>query len=407
MVEIKLEVAGDTAVLKDCYVAVRLGDAQKLSKFTGSKTYSFRTAGPSAVGKVEVFRRIGSCSVDLGAMEQPWRVDIGCNDPVLKNLPLSIGMEKALKEVAAEPEKHSAMDSKLALAKGYLGKHQVEFHLGQAMMRLLKELPEDPLEFLASYLREVRREVAPVAKAVLPSPVSVPTASTAASAASPTPAAVAAAPHCLRPFRMRPSVGSWLPPAPAFAPAAEPVAAPVAAAAAPAPAAVPEGPALRMLPSASTWMQPRPKGLWRPRMAVVRRLRGLRPIIQGGHTEEVCEAERLLCRAFSHLGGEFEGQYFPLQGSWSYPPRPGGMSVQEESSLESRNLLFEPRTGGPWGRGVFATATGDFAAYVNEGDHVRLISMEGERAGGCGGALAALERFERALTQALGQDLLH
>jgi len=32
-----------------------------------------------------------------------------------------------------------------------------------------------------------------------------------------------------------------------------------------------------------------------------------------------------------------EGHYFPLQGSWSYPPRPGGMSVQEEETIRYIN----------------------------------------------------------------------
>ena len=65
-----------------------------------------------------------------------------------------------------------------------------------------------------------------------------------------------------------------------------------------------------------------------------------------------------------NMEGDLAGDYFPLHGSRSYGPKPGGMTHEEEESLRSQGNLFqEPDStlllasgmGRHWpdGRGIF------------------------------------------------------
>jgi len=78
-----------------------------------------------------------------------------------------------------------------------------------------------------------------------------------------------------------------------------------------------------------------------------------------------------------------KGEYFPLRGSQSYAPRPGGMTAGEESSLRASGHLFEAPdstlrlcTGAyrhwPEGRGVFTDVERTVSVWVNEQEHLRF-----------------------------------
>lgn len=130
-------------------------------------------------------------------------------------------------------------------------------------------------------------------------------------------------------------------------------------------------------------------------------------------SEERIKVEQLAYKALEELGGNFRGEYFPLQGSATHDAKPEGMSDEEADRLLDDNLLFqEPdsktvlATGSarnwPEARGVFSTHSGKFAAWINEEDHLKLILSE------YGGNLkAAFERFcqaEAALRDALRKE---
>eukprot|EP00931_Biecheleriopsis_adriatica_P043750 TRINITY_DN24_c0_g1_i1.p1 TRINITY_DN24_c0_g1~~TRINITY_DN24_c0_g1_i1.p1 ORF type:complete len:1146 (-),score=312.83 TRINITY_DN24_c0_g1_i1:153-3293(-) len=102
--------------------------------------------------------------------------------------------------------------------------------------------------------------------------------------------------------------------------------------------------------------------------------------------EERCEVERLLVKALLSLDGSLKGEYFPLLGSQTYAPKPGGMSAQEEKALSDSGLLFyQPDSTmvlssgvgrfWPHGRGVFINGTKSLAAWVNEEEHLRATSL--------------------------------
>jgi len=91
------------------------------------------------------------------------------------------------------------------------------------------------------------------------------------------------------------------------------------------------------------------------------------------------------------LQGDLQGDYLPLTGSWSYAPRPEGADAEAEALLKSQGILFlEPDKevslsagyGRHWpdARGVWVDNSRKLVAWVNEEDHLRMVSMESGQA---------------------------
>jgi len=104
-------------------------------------------------------------------------------------------------------------------------------------------------------------------------------------------------------------------------------------------------------------------------------------------SEERREIERVLTTALTRLDGELKGDYYPLAGSSSYGPKIGGMTEAEEDKMRADHFLFqEPDStlllasgmGRNWpdARGIFANNNKTFLVWVNEEDHMRIISMQ-------------------------------
>mmetsp|Transcript_137560 Transcript_137560/g.343250 ORF Transcript_137560/g.343250 Transcript_137560/m.343250 type:complete len:397 (-) Transcript_137560:273-1463(-) len=390
MVELKLRSVGETNLPKDCFISVRVGDMQKFSRFQGSRSYSFKKHD-NGFGKIEVFRRLGACNFAMDSLDRGARaVDISCFDADCKNLSLAVEKEDA----SSEPIKPGE-NCRVNLAKEYLDKHGVEIRLSEAMLGVIRDRPDDPLEYIASQLmkwsRDSRQRSTPSGttatediKANVKSTPIMPVPEVANGGVIAAASARELAPiHDFAQWSRRPSVGTWLlarptPPADGAGEQLEIV-----------------GTRQAIVPVASL------RTSWQPRVTALRRLKGLNAT-GTALPDQVWEVERLLAKAFLRLPSDFAGKYLPLPGSVSYAPRPGGMTDEEASSLEIHGLLFSAAgADGVSGRGVFCTTSGSFAAWVNEGDHVRLISMDSASSDS---ALSALERFEGALVEALAVE---
>ena len=140
------------------------------------------------------------------------------------------------------------------------------------------------------------------------------------------------------------------------------------------------------------------------------------------------------------MTGDLQGDYFPLNGSRSYAPKPTGMSVEKEESLRSKGNLFqEPDStlllssgcGRHWPDargmqlaftfslflirlnlnqfiGIFHNNAENLFVWVNEEDQLRIVSMEkGDN------VKRIIERFAAATStiqkclQAEGYDFMH
>merc|ERR1712070_879813 len=127
------------------------------------------------------------------------------------------------------------------------------------------------------------------------------------------------------------------------------------------------------------------------RVRTGRSVRGFRLPPQIGF-EERRELEALCVRALLNMQGDLQGDYYPLHGSHSYAPKPNGMSEEKEEELRKcGNLFQEPDStlllasgmGRHWpdGRGVFHDNEKSLFVWFGEEDHLRIVSMQGQRSG--------------------------
>jgi creatine kinase len=106
--------------------------------------------------------------------------------------------------------------------------------------------------------------------------------------------------------------------------------------------------------------------------------------------EERRKLEAVAVKGLLNMGDDLKGDYFPLHGSRSYPPKPNGMGEDEEETLrKTGNLFQEPDStlllasgmGRHWpdGRGIFCNDNRNLFVWLNEEDHLRIVSMQGSR----------------------------
>lgn len=106
--------------------------------------------------------------------------------------------------------------------------------------------------------------------------------------------------------------------------------------------------------------------------------------------QERRDLEALCVKGLMGMDGDLKGDYFPLNGSRSYAAKPEGMTVEQEESLRTMGNLFqEPDStlllasgmGRHWpdGRGVFHNEGKNLFVWVGEEDHLRIVSMQGNR----------------------------
>merc|ERR1719327_2526783 len=106
--------------------------------------------------------------------------------------------------------------------------------------------------------------------------------------------------------------------------------------------------------------------------------------------EERRKLEAVAVKGLLNMKGDLAGDYFPLNGSRSYAPKPNGMSVEKEDELRKcGNLFQEPDStlllasgmGRHWpdARGVFHNNDANLFVWVGEEDHLRIVSMQGTR----------------------------
>lgn len=93
---------------------------------------------------------------------------------------------------------------------------------------------------------------------------------------------------------------------------------------------------------------------------------------------ERLQVENLIATALGSMDEELKGSYFPL----------GGMTAEDEQQLQADHFLFQKPGGGtlltgagaardwPSGRGIFHNVEKNFLVWINEEDHMRVISME-------------------------------
>merc|ERR1711988_1177645 len=99
------------------------------------------------------------------------------------------------------------------------------------------------------------------------------------------------------------------------------------------------------------------------------------------------ELEGIVVKALLTLDGELRGDYYPLAGSNTYAAKPNGIDKETEERLIKDHFLFqepdEPmllswrmERDWPHARGIYHNDKKTALVWVNEEDHLRIISME-------------------------------
>jgi len=139
---------------QQCFISVRVGDTQKLSRLSSQRYYRFPQADGKHYGKIEVFKRIGAGSVDIDPQTLGIReVNVDCRESGFGNLKLKVEVNKnKTADQSSNTPSRPKYAEKARAAKEYLTKHGLEVQLSEAMQIVLREQPEHPAEFLAAML---------------------------------------------------------------------------------------------------------------------------------------------------------------------------------------------------------------------------------------------------------------
>mmetsp|Transcript_52696 Transcript_52696/g.97548 ORF Transcript_52696/g.97548 Transcript_52696/m.97548 type:complete len:519 (-) Transcript_52696:22-1578(-) len=156
MVELKLESYADGLLPKDCFLSVRIGESQKLAALANDRVFKFPQMSERRIGKVELFRRIGSCSIDVDP-SNPFKreVDVDCKDAGFGKVGLKFavgGNDNSAPKKEEEKETGGKRAGKMKAARDYLNRHGLEAHLSDAMQLVLRERPENPVRAFAEKL---------------------------------------------------------------------------------------------------------------------------------------------------------------------------------------------------------------------------------------------------------------
>mmetsp|Transcript_24173 Transcript_24173/g.38608 ORF Transcript_24173/g.38608 Transcript_24173/m.38608 type:complete len:579 (-) Transcript_24173:272-2008(-) len=171
MVELQLH-PFETKLSKDTYVSIRIGDAQKLSRANQNRQFRFsaNNVGDRKFAKLEVFKRIGGCSLGITAKsDQELSVPLDDNSKITFKAKFK---DLGALSVPLPPmkEEKEETNTKVQAAKAYLDKHNLEMRLSEAMQRVLRERPEDPAAFIAEKLMKSAETVKYVPREEDPAP---------------------------------------------------------------------------------------------------------------------------------------------------------------------------------------------------------------------------------------------
>ena len=135
-----------------------------------------------------------------------------------------------------------------------------------------------------------------------------------------------------------------------------------------------------------TEIDPKGKYVHSSRFQIVRNLHGFRlpPCMSFDERRKV---EEILVSRLKMIGSTLKGDYFPLRGSRSYKKKSNGMSITEEEELRMTGNHFEELDSSrllssgcgrhwPDARGIFHNDTKNIFVWINEEDHIKIITRE-------------------------------
>jgi hypothetical protein len=167
--ELRLQVVEGCQMPVGSYVAVKLGDVLKQGRYEPMRAYQFPSVDKRRYAKIDVFKHVGTSAVMVNPddMENVSEISVTSSDPTFENLRLKVEMKNNAVNAPkkntgpAGPPMATAMRSQ---AQDYLSKHGIEEKMSGCIRKLLQEKPDDPIDFVCTYLRPLSPR-APLASA--------------------------------------------------------------------------------------------------------------------------------------------------------------------------------------------------------------------------------------------------
>lgn len=155
--EVRIDTVEGQEPPSDTFVSVRIGDVQKQSRFTTTRTYRFPDPGDGRgnFGRLEVFKRIGHITVSFDNMKgEDQFIEVPCDLPDIGFLPMKLAVTGPAAAAAELPPiaKKGKAKARLDAAQKYLAEHRLEEILADAMREVIHEKPSDPHSFLSAMI---------------------------------------------------------------------------------------------------------------------------------------------------------------------------------------------------------------------------------------------------------------
>jgi len=155
MVDVKLEALDLENPDANTYVAVRIGESQKLRKLSAEYNFKFNkdVCGTRRFGKVDIFKKVGTASIaiiaETGEPVQEFEIDPSDNPGAKYKMRATIVGDAMTDKTTAKELSGSVLE-----AKDYLAEHNLEMVLKDAMQAVLRDKPANPREYISQKLKE-------------------------------------------------------------------------------------------------------------------------------------------------------------------------------------------------------------------------------------------------------------
>mmetsp|Transcript_79889 Transcript_79889/g.222499 ORF Transcript_79889/g.222499 Transcript_79889/m.222499 type:complete len:370 (+) Transcript_79889:65-1174(+) len=152
--ELRVEATAESSLPPDCFVGVRVGDVLKQGRYEPQRCYHFPKIERRRNAKIDLYQHVGSCMVAVDPESRSTHeVAVtasgfeGASPSVIK---LWVNVQAKGEEMMKQREARTKAVKEQA--KDYLSKHGVEEQLSEAVKALLKEQPDNPMEFICRQL---------------------------------------------------------------------------------------------------------------------------------------------------------------------------------------------------------------------------------------------------------------
>lgn len=149
--ELRLQAADGCALPPDTYICVKIGDVLKQQRYDSKKALSFPSVVHRRQAKVDLFRRIGTCEVELNpAVHGVQEIAVVKTDAGAGPLRLKLDVQPTapvdLKGMMKSPHNISS-------ARAYLAEHNLEQMFQNVVQLLLNDRPQNPKEYICTYVQ--------------------------------------------------------------------------------------------------------------------------------------------------------------------------------------------------------------------------------------------------------------